>query len=67
MICLHFEESIENNNVFKEEELEKENNTQKMHVNNVRKPVPFYSLDVIATMRFRIDPAHYGYYRNNFW
>ena len=34
-------------NVFKENEVEENNNVQKIHVNNVKKSVPFYSLDVI--------------------
>ncbi len=34
-------------NVFKENEIEENNNVQKIHVNNVKKSVPFYSLDVI--------------------
>ncbi len=31
-------------NVFKEGELERENNVHFLHVNGVKKPVPFYSL-----------------------
>ncbi len=31
-------------NVFKEGELEKENNVHFLHVNGVKKPVPFYNL-----------------------
>ena len=34
-------------NVFKEGELEKENNVHFLHVNGVKKPVPFYNLDVL--------------------
>lgn len=33
-------------NVFKEGELSKDNNVHFLHVNNVKKPVPFYTLDV---------------------
>ena len=37
-------------NAFREGELERdENNVQKIHVNGVKKPVPFYSLDVIIS------------------
>ena len=37
-------------NVFREGELERdENNVQKIHVNGVKKPVPFYSLDFIIS------------------
>ena len=35
------------NNVFKDKELEKDNNTQKMRVDGVKQLVPFYNLDVI--------------------
>ena len=35
------------NNTFKDQEVEKENNTQKMRVVGVKQPVPFYSLDII--------------------
>ena len=36
-------------NVFKEGELKKENNVHSLHVNGVKKPVPFYNLDVIIS------------------
>ena len=36
------------NNTFKDQEVEKENNTQKMRVVGVKQPVPFYSLDIIV-------------------
>ena len=42
------------NNVFKDEELSKENNTQKMRVDGVKKRVPFYSLDVIISVGYRV-------------
>ena len=35
-------------NVFKEGELPKDNNVHFLHVNGVKKPVPFYNLDVIT-------------------
>ena len=41
-------------NVFKEGELEKENNVHFLHVNGVRKPVPFYNLDVIISVGYRV-------------
>ena len=34
------------NNVFKDKELEKDNNTQKMSVDGVKQLVPFYNLDM---------------------
>ena len=41
-------------NVFKEGELERENNVQNLHVNGVKKPVPFYNLDVIISVGYRV-------------
>ncbi len=42
-------------NIFKEGELERDNNNvQKIHVNGVKKPVPIYSLDVIISIGYRI-------------
>ena len=42
------------NNVFKEGELVRENNTQKMRVVGVKQPVAFYSLDVIISVGYRV-------------
>ena len=36
------------NNVFKEAELTRENNVHFLHVNGIKKPVPYYTLDVIS-------------------
>lgn len=41
-------------NVFKEGELQKENNVHFLHVNGVKKPVPFYNLDVIISVGYRV-------------
>lgn len=41
-------------NVFKEGELERNNNVQKIHVNGVKKPVPIYNLDVIISVGYRV-------------
>ena len=41
-------------NVFKEGELERENNVRFLHVNGVKKPVPFYNLDVIISVGYRV-------------
>lgn len=41
-------------NVFSENEVEETINVQKIHVNNVKKPVPFYSLDVIISVGYRV-------------
>ncbi len=42
------------NNVFAEEEVERENNTQKMRVDGVKQTVPFYTLDVIISVGYRV-------------
>ena len=42
------------NNVFAEGELVRENNTQKMRVDGVKQPVPFYNLDVIISVGYRV-------------
>jgi len=42
------------NNVFKENELPKESNVQKMHIANADRPVAFYSLDVIISVGYRV-------------
>ena len=42
------------NNVFREGEVDKENNTQKMRVVGVTQLVPFYSLDVIISVGYRV-------------
>ena len=41
-------------NVFKERELDRENNVHFLHVNGVKKPVPFYNLDVIISVGYRV-------------
>ena len=42
------------NNTFKDHEVEKENNTQKMRVVGVKQSVPFYSLDIIISVGYRV-------------
>lgn len=42
------------NNVFKEGELDKKSNMQKMHIANSDKPVALYSLDVIISVGYRV-------------
>ena len=42
------------NNVFADEELEELNNTQKMRVEGVKQRVPFYTLDVIISVGYRV-------------
>lgn len=41
-------------NVFKEGELTKESNMQKMHITNSDKPLTLYSLDVIISVGYRV-------------
>ena len=50
------EKTIRNhiNNVFSESEVEKINNTQKMRVEGVKQLVPFYTLDVIISVGYRV-------------
>lgn len=42
------------NNVFSDEELMRENNTQFLRVDGVKQRVPFYSLDVIISVGYRV-------------
>ncbi len=41
-------------NIFSEGELDKSINVQIMHVNGIKKPVPYYSLDVIISVGYRV-------------
>lgn len=42
------------NNVFSDEEVDPNINTQKMRVDGVKQPVPFYTLDVIISVGYRV-------------
>ena len=42
------------NNVFSEDEVDIDNNTQKMRVEGVKQMVPFYTLDVIISVGYRV-------------
>ena len=42
------------NNIFEDEELDYKNNTQKMRVVGVKQKVPFYTLDVIISVGYRV-------------
>ena len=42
------------NNVFNEAELPRENNVHFLHVNGIKKPVPYYTLDVIISVGYRV-------------
>jgi len=41
-------------NVFREGELDKKSNVQKMHIANSDKPIVFYNLDVIISVGYRV-------------
>ena len=41
-------------NIFDDGELVRENNVRFLHVNGVKKPVPFYNLDVIISVGYRV-------------
>lgn len=41
-------------NIFKEQELIENNNVQNLHVNDVKQKVPFYDLDVIISVGYRV-------------
>jgi prophage maintenance system killer protein len=43
------------NNIFRDEEIDKKSNMQKMHIANSDKPVMFYSLDVILSVGYRTN------------
>ena len=43
------------NNIFKNEEIDKKSNMQKMHIANSDKPVAFYSLDTILSVGYRTN------------
>lgn len=42
------------NNIFKEGELGRESNVQKLHIANADRPVQFYNLDVIISVGYRV-------------
>lgn len=54
------------NNVFYDEEVEMENNTQKMRVDGVKQLVPFYSLDVIISVGYRVKSIIINFLLNFF-
>ena len=47
------------NKIFKEDELDKKSNMQKMHIANSDKPVVFYSLDVVLGVLKEINQQYY--------
>lgn len=51
------------NNIFKEKELDKKSNMQKMHITNSDKPVAFYDLDVIISVWYRVKSIEWTQFR----
>ena len=51
------------NNIFKDKEVNKKSNVQKMHIANSDKPVNFYSLDVILAVGYRVNSARAIHFR----
>jgi len=51
------------NNLFKENELDKKSNMQKMHIANSDKPVAFYTLDVIISVWYRVKSIEWTSFR----
>jgi hypothetical protein len=45
------------NNIFKDNEVDKKSNMQKMHIANSDKPVNFYSLDIILAVGYRTNSS----------
>jgi prophage maintenance system killer protein len=45
------------NNVFREQELNRESNVQNLHIANSDKPVAFFSLDVIISVGYRVKSS----------
>jgi prophage maintenance system killer protein/prophage antirepressor-like protein len=43
------------NNIFKDKEVDKKSNMQKMHIANSDKPVSFYSLDIVLAVGYRTN------------
>ncbi len=50
-------------NIFKDGELQQENNVHFLHVNGVKKPVPFYNLDVIISVGYRVHSPQGIFFR----
>ncbi|MCQ2286245.1 MAG: virulence protein RhuM/Fic/DOC family protein [Bacteroidales bacterium] len=50
-------------NIFKERELERQSNVHFLHVANSDKPVPFYTLDVIISVGYRVKSVRGVHFR----
>ena len=51
------------NNIFKDKEVDKKSNVQKLHIAESDKPVNFYSLDVILAIGYRTNSARAIHFR----
>ena len=51
------------NNIFKDKEVDKKSNVQKLHIPGSDKPVAFYSLDVILAVGYRTNSAKAIHFR----
>jgi len=51
------------NNIFKDKEVDKKSNVQKLHIAGSDKPVAFYSLDVILAVGYRTNSAKAIHFR----
>lgn len=45
------------NNIFRDNEVDKKSNMQKMHIANSDKPVNFYSLDIVLAVGYRTNSS----------
>ena len=51
------------NNIFRDKEVDKKSNVQKLHITGSDKPVAFYSLDVILAVGYRTNSARAIHFR----
>ncbi len=51
------------NNIFRDKEVDKKSNVQKLHIAGSDKPVAFYSLDVILAVGYRTNSARAIHFR----
>ena len=51
------------NNVFSDEEVSRDNNTQKMRVDGVKQLVTYYTLDVIISVGYRVKSKRGAWFR----
>ncbi|HAJ44895.1 hypothetical protein A3K33_02535 [Candidatus Azambacteria bacterium RIFOXYC1_FULL_41_20] len=51
------------NNIFKDAEVDKKSNVQKLHITNSDKPILIYSIDVILAVGYRVNSARAIHFR----